>query len=58
MKVNETRKINHFNKKIAKNPSLLSVLSSAFANLQGGIQEHQKEESCAIPEVQLNRTLP
>lgn len=57
MKVNEIRKINHFNKKIAKNPSLFTVLSSSLANLQGGIQEHQKEESCPILEVQLNRTL-
>lgn len=57
MKVNEIRKINHFNRKTAKNPSLLTVFSSALANLQDGIQEHQKEESCPILEVQLSRTL-
>lgn len=56
MKVSETRKINQFNKKIAQNPNLLTQLSSALVNLQGGIQEHQKEESCPILEVKLNRT--
>lgn len=58
MKVNETKKKkrNHSNKSIVKNPSLLTLFPAALEKLQHVIQEHQTEEPCPIPEVQLNRT--